>query len=191
MEKEGSSRDGLIAELNDLLRLDHDAVQSYGIAIEHLDAAAHQEKLREFRADHERHIEQLSGLIRQQGGKPVGGPHLTTGAVKAAVQQAGRAGGDRGILTAFKTNERQARDKYRRHAEKGHAGEVGDVVARGAADEERHYAWVVSVLESIEGSDAARRATDTMEVGQARAADAMEAAERKAGEAAEKLGRSR
>lgn len=179
----------LIATLNDLLELDHDAVRAYTIAIDNLETAEHRETLESFRGDHERHIEELRHLIELNGGAPTDRAHAATGAFKAAVQQAGRAGGDRGILTAFKANERQVRDKYRRHAEESHEPEVDEVLRRAAADEEGHYAWAEKALEALGGS-AGGRAADATEAGQARTADALEAAERAAGKAAERMGRS-
>jgi rubrerythrin len=178
----------LISELNDLLQLDHDAVHAYTIAIENLQASEHREVLQTFRGDHERHIEELTLLIQQNGGRPTDRSHLTTGPFKAAVQQLARVGGERGILTAFKANERQARDKYQRHAEREHQPRIADVLRRAADDEARHYAWVEKTLEGI-GGPLGGKAADALEAGRARVADAMEAGERAAGRMAERLGR--
>src|SRR5215210_8514839 len=45
------SEAALIAELNDLLQLDHDAVQAYALAISSLKDASYQNTLRRFRGD--------------------------------------------------------------------------------------------------------------------------------------------
>src|SRR5690606_10560976 len=137
----------LVAELNDLLQLDHDAVQAYGIAIEAVEDERLRETLIAFRGDHERHIDELTELIRAHGGIPIETAHIPTGMFKAAVQRAGAARGDRALMLAFKANERQVRDKYRRHADAPHPPEVRAVLARAAADEERHYAWALEVLD--------------------------------------------
>ena len=114
----------LVAELNDLLQLDYDAVGAYTLAISALRDRNLRNTLIGFRQDHERHIAELVELIRARGGLPVRMPHFPTGIFKLLVQAAGSvggmvggiAGGDRTCLLAFIANETQARDKYRRHA---------------------------------------------------------------------------
>lgn len=178
----------LTAELNDLLQLDHDAVQAYALAIDHLESPSFRETLIRFRGDHERHITELGRLIRAHGGIPIELAHVPTGFFKLGVQRAGAAGGDREILLAFKANERQVRDKYSRHAERSHEeAEVADALGRAAADEERHYNWVLDTLESLGyGTDTAvGKAEGAFEQVHERAADIIEGAERGVMERAE------
>ncbi|MGZ8491657.1 MAG: DUF2383 domain-containing protein [Gemmatirosa sp.] len=175
---ETRSSAALIAELNDLLQLDHDAVQSYTLAMHELEHAAYRETLRRYRADHERHIEELAALVRAHGGMPMEFPH-PTGVAKLAKQALGGVGGDRRVLLAFRANERQARDKYARAAERAAdwPEDVQAVVRRGAADEARHYDWADATLEALgEKADSPRgRALRAYETVHARAADAVEA----------------
>jgi rubrerythrin len=168
-----------IAMLNDLLQLDHDAVGAYGIAIGAASNESHREALRGFRADHERHIEEITRLIQERGGKPIQAPHLPTGVFKLAVQKAGALGGDTALLLTFKANERQSRDKYRRVAENADDLEVADVLARAADDEIRHYDWAVRTLLELGVSpdSPAARVERVIEVGHARFADVMEGLE--------------
>ena len=139
----------LIAELNDLLQLDHDAVNAYSIAINSLKNESWRQSLVRYRGDHERHIEELSAHIRSLGGTPVELPHIPTGVFKSAVQAAGAAGGDRAILLAFKSNEGQVRDKYQRAANAGHPAVTADLLRRNANDEATHYDWVSGTLETL------------------------------------------
>lgn len=181
----------LVAELNDLLQLDHDAVAAYTLAIQGLPMDTYRETLGRFRDDHERHVAELSELIRRLGGVPVGLPHLPTGAFKLAVQGLGNLGDHRAVLLAFKTNEGQVRDKYRRQARRPHPPEVHEVVVRAADDEERHYRWAEEMLERL-GAGAGTLsgfAQQAAEAVHARTADAVEGAERLAMEAAERLRR--
>jgi rubrerythrin len=168
-----------VAMLNDLLQLDHDAVGAYGIAIHAATDEAHRETLREFRADHERHIEELTRLIQDREGKPVQAPHLPTSVFKLAVQKAGALGGQTALLLAFKANERQSRDKYRRAAENADDLEVADVLARAADDEIRHYDWAVRTLIELGVSpdSATARVERAIEIGNARLTDVMEGLE--------------
>ena len=177
----------LIAQLNDLLQLDHDALHAYTLAIESIRDEQHRERLRAFRGDHERHVSELTQLIRAHGGMPIQLPHVPTGAFKLAVQAAGKTGGDRGVLLAFKTNERQVRDKYRAAASRAHPADVVAVLERAATDEERHYAWVLETLEELgAGADSAiGKAANAFEVGHKNMANAIEGAERVAMRGAE------
>lgn len=141
----------LVAELNDLIQLDHDAVEGYTVAINALKSDAYREQLVAFRADHKRHIEELGACVRLRGGMAAEMPH-PTGLLKIAVQGAGAAGalaaGDPAVLLAFKAMEGQTRDKYRRAAARPFPPDVAEVVQRAAADEEKHYEWVHSTLEA-------------------------------------------
>jgi len=140
-----SDESRLIAELNDLLQLDHDAVEAYTIAIDSARDATIRETLVGFRADHKRHIEELAALVRDRGGLPTELPHATA-PLKLAVQALGAALGDDALLLAFKAVEGQGRDRYRRARDQEHPAEVHDVIARAADDEERHYRWVEETL---------------------------------------------
>ncbi len=182
----------LIAELNDLLQLDHDAVQAYGLAIDGIQNPEHKQTLNRFRGDHERHVQNLTQLIEAHGGTPIQLSHLPTGPMKLAVQAVGNAGGDREVLLAFKSNERQVRDKYRRLADEPHAPDVAEVLNRNAADEERHYTWVSQVLERMGAGSDTRigRAEEAFETVHGRAADVIEGAERGIMAGAERMRRS-
>jgi rubrerythrin len=186
MEQISESDAALTAELNDLLRLDNDAVQAYTLAIKLLENLDYKRQLEEFRVDHQRHIDELSQVIRSRDGVPLDLPHLPSGAFKLAVQAIGAAGGDRAVLLAFKANERQIRDKYRRSARVVHPADVTSVVARGAEDETRHYEWALETLWElgVTPDSATGRAERAFEVAHARAADVMESAERQAMRAA-------
>jgi rubrerythrin len=192
MEQISESDASLTAELNDLLMLDHDAVQAYTLAIRLLGNPEYKRQLDEFRADHQRHIDELSQLIRSRDGVPLELPHLPSGAFKLAVQAIGAAGGDRAVLLAFKANERQVRDKYRRSARAPHPGDVTSVLARGADDEARHYEWALETLWElgVTPDSATGRAERAFEVAHARAADVMEGAERQAIQAAQGAART-
>ena len=138
----------VIADLNDLLQLDHDAVEAYTVAIDTVRGDRYREALVEYRGDHKRHIEELAALVRARGGLPTELPH-PTGALKLVVQALGSAGSDTTLLLAFKAVEGQARDKYRRFAGNEYPDDVREVVVRGADDESRHYAWVEQTLREL------------------------------------------
>lgn len=191
MEPTTTREADLVAELNDMLQLDHDAVHAYTLAARLLRSDAHRATIESYRADHERHIRELTELVRAHGGIPMQLPH-PTGPFKLAVQAAGKLGGDRGVLLAFKANERQVRDKYRRTANRRHPEDVTLVLQRAAADEATHYAWVLEALEDLGVSQSGRaaRLEAAMEVPHARMADMLEGAGRGAMRVAERARRA-
>ena len=146
-------RPALLADLNDLLQLDRDALPVYAAALAALPDGDDRDAVAAFRADHQRHVEELTAAIRALGGMPAPLPHMPTGLLKLGVQVAAAPGGPRAVLLAFRGNERQVRDKYarlaaRRAALPGPPG-IADLLARNAADEERHYAWVSQRLDGL------------------------------------------
>jgi rubrerythrin len=179
----------LVAELNDLLALDHDAVQAYSLAIGRISSPEYRETLAGFRGDHQRHIDRLTELIRERGGAPLQLPHIPTGVFKAAVQGLGNLGDNRAVLLAFKTNEGQARDKYRRHADRPHDPGVHAVLRGAAADEERHYAWVSEVVERLGAGPGTivGGAQQAAQMVHGRTADFIESAGRRVAETVERL----
>ena len=182
----------LVAELNDLLQLDHDAVNAYAIAIESIQDVTWRESLVRYREDHQRHIADLTTHIRALGGTPIQLQHIPTGLFKAGVQAAaGAAGGDRAILLAFKSNEGQARDKYARAALAAHPTSTAVLLRRNADDEEQHYRWVSAVLETLgAGADTTvGKAEAAFERVHGGAATALEGVEKAAMRGASKLRR--
>jgi rubrerythrin len=179
----------LIAELNDLLQLDFDAIGAYTVAIESVESVTYRETLEGFRRDHERHVRELTKLIEAEGGTPVEASHVPTGAFKLAVQSLGAAGSDRSLILAFKANEGQAVEKYARHAERPHSDKVAAVLRRAARDEEKHYEWAESRLKRLGAgpNTAVGKAEAVMETVHGKMADAIEGVERKAMEGVEKL----
>jgi rubrerythrin len=167
----------IIAQLNDLLRLDHDAVLAYTLAIKSLKNEDFKTTLRGFRGDHERHIEELSHLIEARDGMPIPLPH-ESGIFKLAVQGVASLGSDVTILRTFRSNERQVRDKYERVSKElsGEDAVTADILSRAAADERRHFEWVDATLRRL-GHDPGSTEEAFGRVHE-RAADAMEAGER-------------
>lgn len=140
----------IVKGLNDLLQLDHDAIGAYRIAIEKLENRDWAMQISGYLTDHERHVRELTEAIVGLGGTPMNEPHAT-GPFKQALQGLGAVGGDKGLLMAWRANELQVRSKYDRYASKAvfWPDRVKALVDRNALDEERHYRWVVGVLESM------------------------------------------
>lgn len=140
----------VVKGLNDLLQLDHDAIGAYRIAIEKLENRDWAMQISGYLNDHERHVRELTEVIAELGAKPMNEPHAT-GPFKQALQSLGGMAGDKGLLLAWRANELQVRSKYDRYASKAMfwPDPIKALVDRNALDEERHYRWVVGVLEEM------------------------------------------
>lgn len=182
MAKKTALRDTVLtATLNDLLQLDVDAVQAYALVIAQLESSARKQAVRRYQADHKRHVTTLKGLIRAHGGAPIAVSHIPTGPFKLAMQATASLGGDRAVLLAFKSNERQVRDKYRRAASrKGLPTDVARALRRAAADEDRHYRWAEKSLQQLGAGrrTAIGKAANVVEVANAKTVDAVEEVEK-------------
>ena len=88
----------ILADLIDLLQLEFDALPAYSVAIAGLRRPDLRGTLEAHRADHERHVRDLSAHIGRLGGVPLALPHLPTGLLKLGVQMAGLAGDDRAAV---------------------------------------------------------------------------------------------
>jgi len=142
--------------LNELLRLDHDAIGSYEIAIEHLVNRGSADQIEAFKGDHERHILRLNELVYEYGGVPANEPNASS-PLTQAIQKLAGVGGDEGLLLAWRANEHRLLNRYRRYVRRarGWPEPVRALIDEHAADEERHYAWVLGLLEE------AREPSDT------------------------------
>ena len=136
--------DDKLEMLQHLIKLDHAAAEAYEAAIERLDDASYRTQLAEFQRDHERHIRELSPIVRAMGGEvPDGGgakEMLAEGKIALSALM-----GDRKILKAMKSNENDTNTAYERVLDRCPV-EARDVIERGLADERRHRDWILAQL---------------------------------------------
>ena len=138
---------GTGSDLNTLIQnfliLEHDAIAAYTATIERLEDPGHKAKITEFRADHERHVRELTDMATRYGAEvPTEGDMkelLTTGKVKIA----GLMGGDSAVLSAMSSNENDTISAYD-SGSKNAAIPAGDrpLFERALADERRHKSYM-------------------------------------------------
>lgn len=132
--------------LYNLIELDYDAIEAYDAAIARLKNDAYRAQMREFRADHLRHTEELSRVLRDSGREPPKGPDIKRVLTQGKVMVAGLVG-DRAILFAMKTNETDTNVAYERASSSSVIPmQVKDLLRRNLADERRHRAWIEEQL---------------------------------------------
>jgi uncharacterized protein (TIGR02284 family) len=147
MDTQILSHDKVIEELNEVLQIDLDAVGAYTSAIDHLDDASIKQQLTEFRSDHERHIVDLKAIIRRLGGQPKEHADMQ-GAIRKGFTAIAGLVGTEAVLRAMLSNEKKTNQVYGKHVQKGFPPDILDVLRRNFGDEQRHYAWIESALQT-------------------------------------------
>lgn len=140
--------DEIVDELNDLIRLDHDAIEAYQAAIDRLEDANARAKLQEFMQDHVRHTENLDKLVRQHGGTPKQKTDVKVMLTKGKVVLANLAG-DKAILGAMLANEEVTNKRYEKALKtKGLDAATRQVVEGNLEDERRHREWLKTQVDA-------------------------------------------
>lgn len=128
--------------LKDLLELEYDATETYTAAVDRLNDENYKAKLNEFKADHERHIEEIRKLLKASGEEftdgPCGKQVLMIGKVAIA-----NLIGDNSILKAMLAAEEDTNTAYERmlnHEDKPSSAD--EFVRRAREDERRHKQWL-------------------------------------------------
>lgn len=137
-----------VAALKDLLELDYDAIEAYEVAINRLENQEYKSKLTEFKKDHERHVSELTALLKKHNEDAPTGPSGKQWLTKGKVILADLAG-DNAILVAMRSNEIDTNTAYERLNEFDDKwSDSVDILKRGLDDERKHKAWLESVLSS-------------------------------------------
>jgi uncharacterized protein (TIGR02284 family) len=135
----------IIEECNDLIRFDHDAIGAYDEAIDALDVMVIKDQLLRFRGDHERHVLDLSAVVRRLGGEPPERPGFR-GIVRKTMTKVAGLGGPEMILKAMRSNEELLNKQYGEHSQKAFPSDILEIIRRNYSDEQRHLAWVQEAL---------------------------------------------
>jgi len=127
-------------------------VAAYTVAIGALTNVGRRETLMRFRTDHERHVADLTRVIRRLGGTPVDRAAGAPGPFAAALTDRG-AGGDAVVMRAFKAHEGRVCEAYTRAATHAAAWpeDAAEAAAAGADDEALHYEWVADQIDTLGG----------------------------------------
>lgn len=135
----------MIEKLNDLIALDHDAVGAYEAAINRIDVEHLRMRLREFQADHERHIQDLSRVVTTLGGKPRQKPDAK-GVILKGFTAITSMMGNEAALQAMRGNEVLTNRTYKAALEEEWSGEARAIIERNYSDEQRHLAFIEDAL---------------------------------------------
>lgn len=135
----------MIERLNEIIALDYDAVGAYEAAITRIDVESLRMSLREFQRDHERHIQDLSGVVTQLGGTPRKKPD-TKGFILKGFTAVTAMMGNEAALQAMRGNEALTNRTYRMALNEEWSDEARRIIERNYSDEQRHLAFIENAL---------------------------------------------
>jgi len=135
--------------LKDLVQLDYDAVQAYDQATSRIEEDHIRHTLVSFRSDHERHITELSNIIKEYGQNPPERARDLKGFILEGMTSLQSMLGTRAALRAMKTNEKLVNRRYRKAIDSlNMPTAVRNAVLKNFEDEKRHLAFIERALET-------------------------------------------
>ena len=135
--------------LNKLIQLDYDAAQTYKLALEHVDDALVWSDLQAFLRDHERHVMELTSIVRDLGGTPLEAHRDFKGVLLEGMTRLRSRTGTLGALRAMRTNEKLTNRVYDRAADV-YMPPIGQaIVMENLADERRHLAAIEAHIDRL------------------------------------------
>jgi rubrerythrin len=138
-----------IRTLLDLLQLDGDALRLYDTALDHIDDFEARTELEHFRAEHERHVGELTKLIFDLGGEVPPANLDFKGEVLRVLTDLRGATGTKGALKAMRMNERIINRAYEKAIEGALPEAAIYTITRNLADERRHLAAIQEHLDRL------------------------------------------
>jgi uncharacterized protein (TIGR02284 family) len=134
--------DRLLAELNNLVQLDIDAIRAYQEAIDSSQDTAVRRKLESFKGDHERHVSKLSAEVEELGGTPAKSRDLPGFLIEGFTAVHSIAGTE-GALKAMRVNEMVTNSTYEKAAgNELYPTKIRALIEQNYRDEKRHLAWI-------------------------------------------------
>ena len=138
----------IVKELKSLCQLDIDAVHAYNECLKHIDITEVKRDIEQFRADHERHIKDLSALIHSYDEKaPEFSPDLK-GYMLDVFSKLRSLTGTEGALKSLKSGENLMNKRYAKAVDAGFPASIRPVILSNYEDEQRHLAYVEGAIES-------------------------------------------
>lgn len=138
-------KEEIVKKLKSLVHLDIDAWHAYAQAIEKLDDAGVRHQFEKYQADHDRHVKELSELIRDLGADPPEFSRDFKGFFIEGWTALRSITGTQGVLAAMETNEKLTTHKYAEASELPFPADINAVVDSNYEDEKDHLAYIVKM----------------------------------------------
>ena len=150
----------VVDHLNKLIQLDYDAALTYKDALVHVDDAFVRADLEMFLRDHERHIMELTTIVRDLGGHPIEVHRDLKGAVLESLTKLRSRSGTLGALRAMRMNEKLTNRVYDREAGIYMPPIAQAIVMENLEDERRHLASIQGHIDRLLMIDSQRSRMD-------------------------------
>jgi len=145
----------IVKELRSLCQLDIDAVHAYNECLRHIDVSEVKKTIERFRADHERHIKDLSAIIHSYKEKaPEFSPDLK-GYMLDVFSKLRSLSGTEGALKSLKSGENLTNKRYAKALDLAFPDNIRGVIERNYRDEQRHLTYVEECIENKVWKEAA------------------------------------
>lgn len=128
------------------MQLDIDDAHAYEQVISNLEDEDLKSKFQEFKKDHERHIQEISTLIKEMEGVPPEYSRDFKGYLISGYTAIRSMMGTKGALEAMQTNEKMTVKRYEEALQKNLSSKVRDLLTRNFQDERRHLSFIETVL---------------------------------------------
>lgn len=138
----------IIDKLQDLCQLDIDAFHAYGKAIEHIDAPMLREQIAKFQSDHERHVSDLSAIIRRLDGEPPEFSRDFKGFLLEGFTALRSMTGTEGAMKALKSAEEMTNKRYGDARSWDMPLDIISVIQSNFEDEQRHIHYVEQAIDN-------------------------------------------
>lgn len=138
----------IVKELRSLCQLDIDAIHAYNECLKHIDITAIKKDVEQFRADHERHVKELSALIHSYNEKaPEFSPDLK-GYMLDIFSKLRSLTGTEGALKSLRGGENLTNKRYARAIDLAFPSNIKNVIAANYKDEQRHLRYVEEAIDN-------------------------------------------
>lgn len=138
----------LIKDLYDLAQLDIDAARAYKQALDNIDHPTIHSQISSFKADHLRHIDDLSAIIRRMGGNPPDFSPDFKGFFIEGFTAIRSMTGTEGALKAMRGNEKLTNRAYEKALKWDMPADVRMIIEKNFSDEQRHLAYIEQAIET-------------------------------------------
>ena len=132
----------ILRNLESLFKLDVDAVHAYDQALQKIDVPKVRERLMDFKADHERHVNDISSAIQRLGGNAPERSRDFKGFLIEGFTAIRSVTGTEGALRAMKTNENLTNKTYSGAVVWDLPEDIMKMVRRNRDDEQRHLQYI-------------------------------------------------
>jgi uncharacterized protein (TIGR02284 family) len=138
----------LIKNLVELAQLDIDAIRAYAQAIDNIDQPTLHSEISSFKADHARHVNDLSAVIRRLGGEPPSFSPDLKGFLLEGFTAIRSLTGIEGALKAMRGNEKLTNHTYEKALSWELPADIRLIIEKNFADEKRHLAYIEQAIET-------------------------------------------